>query len=121
MDNNHFCVNKNFTIREALEFISANKSRAVLVVDDQDRVTGFLSQGDIIRALLSGADLFARIDSYASPSFFYLRSYDLDKAAELAKKKGMTLFPVVDDDFKLMNIITLFDVLEYLGGSHEPQ
>ena len=38
----------------------------------------------------------------------------MDKAFGLLKERGMTLFPVVDDDFKLIDVITLFDVMEYI-------
>ena len=41
-------------------------------------------------------------DNFSSPSFLYLKDRDMDKAFGLLKERGMTLFPVVDDDFKLM-------------------
>lgn len=109
-----YCITQGFTIKEALAQIEENKNRAVLVVDDLGRVSGLLSQGDIIRALASGANLFASVGQFASPSFMYLKSKDLEKAYRLAKTRGMTIFPVLDDDFKLIDVLTLFDVFDYV-------
>ena len=44
----------------------------------------------------------------------YLKSRDLEKAYQLAKTRGMTIFPVLDDDFKLIDVLTLFDVFDYV-------
>lgn len=88
-----YCITPSYTIKEALAQIEENKNRAVLVVDDLGRVSGLLSQGDIIRALASGANLFASVGQFSSPSFMYLKSRDLEKAYQLAKTRGMTIFP----------------------------
>lgn len=109
-----YCITPSYTIKEALAQIEENKNRAVLVVDDLGRVSGLLSQGDIIRALASGANLFASVGQFSSPSFMYLKSRDLEKAYQLAKTRGMTIFPVLDDDFKLIDVLTLFDVFDYV-------
>lgn len=109
-----YCVTPTYTIREALNQIEENRSRGVFVIGNGDRVEGFLSQGDIIRALCVGADIYSSIQHFSSPSFLYLKDRDMDKAFGLLKERGMTLFPVVDDDFKLIDVITLFDVMEYI-------
>lgn len=109
-----YCITPSYTIKEALAQIEENKNRAVLVVDDLGRVSGLLSQGDIIRALASGTNFFASVGQFSSPSFMYLKSRDLEKAYQLAKTRGMTIFPVLDDDFKLIDVLTLFDVFDYV-------
>lgn len=109
-----YCVTPTYTIREALNQIEENRSRGVFVIGNGDRVEGFLSQGDIIRALCVGADIYSSIRHFSSPSFLYLKDRDMDKAFGLLKERGMTLFPVVDDDFKLIDVITLFDIMEYI-------
>ena len=109
-----YCITPSYTIKEALAQIEENKNRAVLVVDDLGRVSGLLSQGDIIRTLASGANFFASVGQFSSPSFMYLKSRDLEKAYQLAKTRGMTIFPVLDDDFKLIDVLTLFDVFDYV-------
>lgn len=109
-----YCVTANYTIREALNQIEENRNRAVLVLDDSGRVCGLLSQGDIIRALASGADMFTPVEQFAAPSFVYLKSRNMKKAFDLLKSRGMTIFPVLDDEFRLIDILTIYDVLEHL-------
>lgn len=109
-----YCITPSYTIKEALAQIEENKNRAVLVIDDLGRVSGLLSQGDIIRALASGANLFASVGQFASPSFVYLKNRDLEKAYQLAKTRGMTIFPILDNEFKLIDVLTLFDVFDYV-------
>lgn len=109
-----FCIGQGYTIREAIERIDESKNRAVIVLNAEQRVVGIISQGDIIRALLSGKSLYARIDTMLRPDFYYLNKRDLGRAYSLFKKIKITLLPVVDEWFILKSIITMDDIYQYL-------
>lgn len=111
-----FCVKKDYTILEAIDRIEAAKNRAVIVLNERDSVIGVLSQGDIIRALISGKDLRARIESLIRPNFFYIKDYDMRRAYEIFKKFELTILPVVDDDFHLKSVITISDIYRYIDN-----
>lgn len=108
-----YCVTPAYTLKEALDQISENHNRNVFVVDE-GKVVGILSQGDAVRALCRGADILQSISGLYSPTFFYLRSRDMSAAKELVKDKGVTLIPVVDEGFSLVDVITPADVIASL-------
>lgn len=111
-----YCVTKKYTLQEALDQIQRNKNRNVFILDDEDRVVGILSQGDAVRALCRGTDIHVGIDGLYSPSFFYLTKYDWDAAMRFVRDKGITLIPIVDDNFQLVDVITPGDIIAYLEG-----
>ena len=51
------------TIHDAVELLTANSLRIVLVVDEHKRLQGTVTDGDIRRALISGYDLSSEITS----------------------------------------------------------
>lgn len=109
-----YCVKEDYTIKEALEVIDANKDRVVVVMGKEDKVVGIVSQGDILRALVRGGDLYARLSTIVKPSFLYLNERDMQKAFHIFKKTQITMLPVIDKEYRLKDVITLKDIYDYL-------
>lgn len=109
-----YCVNLDYTIKEAIERIDASKNRVALVLNQHSKVVGVVSQGDIIRALSSGKTLFTRIDTMIRSNFLYLNERNMDEAYKLFKKIKITLLPIVDEDFYLKDVINMDDIYEYM-------
>lgn len=109
-----YCISPNYTIKEAIERIDSSKNRVILVVNDDSRVVGVISQGDIIRALISGKNLYTRIDSIIRPNFLYLNERNMEEAYALFKKIKITLLPIVDEDFRIIDVISMDDVFDYM-------
>ncbi len=110
---NYFTIPGSATLLDAIELIARNKARCVVVLE-QDKVAGVLSEGDILRALLRGTGTHAVISQVLRPSFVYLQTVDLHKAFELFQRFLFTLIPVVDEGLRLRDVITLRDVLEHV-------
>ncbi len=109
-----YCIEKDFTIKETIERIEEGKNRGVVVLGNEQKVIGVVSQGDIIRGIISGKDMYSRIDTIVRPNFFYLNEKDMEKAYKLFKKYKISLLPIVDDDFKLIDVINMDDIYKYL-------
>jgi CBS domain-containing protein len=75
-------------------------------------VIGTISEGDIMRALLGGAAVHARLADFVQVGFRYLKDKDYDKALALMHPSGIMLIPVVDDQFRLKDVVTLREVLD---------
>lgn len=105
-----FVMPEHGTLLDAIEAIKNNKSRCVLLTSG-DRVAGVLSEGDIMTALLHNADVHAPVGSYVRHNFKFLVERDLGKALALMREFGLTLVPVVDRDLRLVDVVTLGDVL----------
>jgi CBS domain containing-hemolysin-like protein len=110
----NYCVRDTYTIKELAEQFETNHERAAIVINENKKVIGIVSQGDIIRALSKGIDIYAHIKTIISPSFLYLVEKNMDSAYKMFKQTQITLLPVVNDDFEIRDVITIKDIYKYL-------
>jgi putative CBS domain protein len=109
-----YCIDENSTIKDVIEKFENNKERVVFVVNDIKKIIGVVSQGDIIRFLANSGEIYSDVTKIMTSSFFYLSDYNLNRAYEVFRRKKITALPVVDDDFKLIDIITLDNIYKFL-------
>jgi CBS domain-containing protein len=109
-------VTDTYTIKEVIDQFEKNHERASIVINDNKKVIGIISQGDIIRALSNNIDIYAHISVIMLPSFLYLLEKDMEAAYKIFKEKTITLLPIINRDFELQDIITVKDVYQYLEG-----
>lgn len=110
MDKERFCVGINATIFDAMNVVERIRERGVIIVDD-GKVCGVLTLGDIIKALVEGKNIYAKIDKTYNPNFFYLNDCDYEKAFKIFTERNISFIPIVDKDFHLKDVITPRDVL----------
>lgn len=108
---NRFTVAASATLLEGVEQIEGNQARAVVVVEGEKTV-GVLSEGDVMRALLHGVDIHAPLIDHVSYSFKFLQQADWDAALSLIRDFGISLIPVLDEEGRLSEVITLQQMLE---------
>ncbi len=109
-----YCVYEDYTIKETLEQFESSNDRVAIVVTKTGKVSGVVSQGDILRALSAGTDLYVQISQIIRSSFLHLYSRDMEEAYAIFKKKKITLLPVIGNDNELKEVITLDDIFGYL-------
>ena len=112
-----YCINENYTIHEAMAAIDSSHTRCVLVLSDEQKVVGVVSQGDIVRALVAGTSLYANISNIMNRSFIYLQEPNIDKALKVVLKKHISLLPILDDEYHLIDVITVNDIFSYLSDN----
>lgn len=98
------------TILMALKRIDSNRSGFLIVVDENDKVLGTLTDGDIRRALITLINYKSLQDSIREIyrdnfSFVTLRS-SFEEVIEKFKSPRINFLPILDDESKLINIIT---------------
>lgn len=113
-----YCVNENYTIKEVLEQFINNNDRVAIVVNESGKVIGVVSQGDILRALSAGTDIYVQISQIIKNSYLHLYSRNMNEAYAIFKRKKISLLPVIDYDNELVGIITLDDIFEYLESRY---
>lgn len=107
----NYIIPESSTLIIACEAISKNKSRCVLI-ENKNKIIGLVSEGDIIRAFLAGADINSRIKDYINLSFIFFKNKDLKKAKYIFKKKQISLIPILNDKMKIKDLITLNDIID---------
>jgi len=105
---------------DAIEAIEQNKNRCV-VVQSHNTVVGVLSEGDIMRALLHGADIHSPIEDWISHDFKFLSDVNYFDSLKLMIRYGITMIPIIDSNFHLQEVITISDVLRHLHPSEDSE
>jgi CBS domain-containing protein len=95
---------------DAIEVIRENRNRCV-IVRAGEKVVGVLSEGDVMRALLRGADVHSPIEDWVSRSFKFLPAIDYQQALDLMRQYGITMIPILDANFALIDVVSLADIL----------
>lgn len=100
------------SLREALGVIDATGAGIALVVDDDGRLMGTLSDGDIRRALIQGVDLDAFAGTVVNRSPRVGRQ-DQARSALLGKMRelGLHQLPIVDGAGRAVGLATIDDFL----------
>lgn len=114
MNLSKYCISENYNIVEAIAAIENCKERNILVLNESSKLVGVLSQGDILKAILKGIDMYANVTQIYSKSFIYLNERNIAKAIKIVKNKNINLIPVIDDNFEIIDVITINDILIHL-------
>lgn len=93
------------SIREALEIIDSGAMQIAIVVDENDRLIGTLTDGDIRRGLLNNLSLDGNIESiiFRTPTVATL-SDTKEEILQKALGKKLHQIPIVDDEHRVIGI-----------------
>lgn len=105
-----FLIDKNKTINAALEKISLNSYRTVLVTNKK-KIIGVLSGGDIAKIVLKKIDLNVPLIKIANKSFKFLKKDDPILARKIFKKYLVGIVPVLNRNMELVKIYLIKDFL----------
>jgi len=106
-------LQKDSTIKEALEVIDKGAMRIAIVLDADEKVIGTLSDGDIRRGLLNGLHLDSSIESlyFKEPTLANIND-SKEIIIQKAVRKQIYQIPIVDNDGKLVKIEELSNLLK---------
>ncbi len=129
-------VKKNAGMQEVARLLSENKISGLPVVDDENHVVGIVSEADILYVAgmkkghtfkdilkhVLGEPLTMRknreivADIMTSPAITTKPDTDIREVAGILDKKRIKRLPVVDDDNKLIGIISRANIVRYMGN-----
>lgn len=108
-----FLIPKGTTLLKAMEHLDAAASRNLYVVDDSNYLQGSLSDGDIRRALLKGANMDELVDGYMNKNPHFIEYIDREKTEQikaLMLEQHIETIPVLDNNHVVVGIITWIDL-----------
>lgn len=105
----YYTINHKAPIRRALKMLNEvhSQSMTLFVLDDDSRMVGTLTDGDIRRALIDGADVDCEICNAMHRSFSYLKSRDEVATLKRLRNRNIFLVPILDDDMRITDIIDM--------------
>jgi len=115
MDLKDICVEEKHSLKEAMKIIDHGGLRIAFVTDDEKRLAGVTTSGDIRKAILKGANLETRIKEIMNPSPIVINTDWSEKEIKTFLKKddvrsrisdyGTIRIPVVDEKNKIVDIL----------------
>lgn len=108
----NLCVSPDATLREAVTVLQNGAKQIALVVDENRRLLGIITDGDLRRAMLRGTSMEAPSASIMQPSFTSGRS-DMKAAAifRLMQKKSIRHIPLLDAGGRLVDLAWISDLI----------
>lgn len=109
-----YCISENETIKEAMEAIDRNLIGGAFVVDENTKVKGVITDGNIRRALLKGHNLNDSIHGIYNENYKYVNKFvSKKKVKEMMLKYKIRQVPVLDDEGRIIDLYFLDDILSY--------
>lgn len=101
------------TIKEALKIIDSGAMQIALVVDENEKLLGTVTDGDVRRGLLNNLSLDDYIESiiYKTPTVCSIEDTK-EKILEIGLSKKLHQIPVTDQDGKLVGIEEIDEILK---------
>ncbi len=106
-------ISPGTALSEAIEVMDREAFRIVLVVDDQQRLLGTLTDGDVRRALLGKQTLEAAVGSimFRHPKVAH-RDWSKTRMLAWMEQHDLLQLPILDDDQKVIGLETLHGLLQ---------
>ncbi|QOP44882.1 nucleotidyltransferase family protein [Sulfurimonas paralvinellae] len=106
-------LQRDSTIKKALHVIDKGAMRIAIVLDNDEKVVGTLSDGDIRRGLLDGLTLESSIENlyFKEPTLANIND-SKELIIQKAVRKQIYQIPIVDDEGKLVKIEEISKLLK---------
>ena len=112
-----YIINKQATIREALVALDGNTHdwQTLFVLDDEERMVGTLTDGDVRRGLIRGAALEDAVSTVMHTDFKYIREGENDALRIKSFRERQVFFvPVLDGDNRVVRVCNLIKYHNFL-------
>jgi dTDP-glucose pyrophosphorylase len=104
------------TIKQALIQLDILAKDAILfIIDQDDRLVGALTDGDVRRGLIKGIGIDDKVNSIIqeNPKFVRKGERDINKVIEY-REGNFRILPVINQDDKVVNVINFREIRSYL-------
>jgi len=109
-----YLIEEKATIKQAMLRMSEKGIKILFIINGDEKLIGTLTDGDIRRGITKGKDLTTRISDIMTKNFHFVESKEKDikqTAKGLIKKFLIEYVPVINDEGKLVDIISWYDLI----------
>jgi len=113
MDITPFLVAPKSTMRDVISTIDKGSLQVAIVVDENLKLLGIVTDGDVRRALMNGYSFDVETSSFMTSDPIVLREdFCRNDAISLMREKFIKHIPVIDGNRKVIDIFTLEDLFK---------
>ena len=101
-------ISPETTIRKAMKALDKTAEKCLIVVDEDMKILGTLTDGDIRRSILTGIHISATIKNiyFTKSTTLLVGQYTSDEAIKLLRIKKLDLIPIIDENLKVLDYVT---------------
>jgi dTDP-glucose pyrophosphorylase len=99
-----YIANKGSTIKEVLRVIDQNKGGVALVVDENLKLLGIITDGDVRRFILRHGDLDSKCETVMNRAYVYTRKDSLEEVERLMGETNVRHVPLLGKGKKLIKV-----------------
>lgn len=112
-------VQPKVTIRQAMKALDKTAKKCLLVVDENKKLLGTLTDGDLRRSILEGVRFSDDISNsyHTKPTTLIKDNFSDEEAKQLLRGKNLDLIPIVDENGVVIDYITWSGI----GGKNQPR
>lgn len=107
---NRYIIQHQDSIKDALVALNqiSSDTQSLLVVDEDQKLVGTLTDGDIRRGLISGAELSDSVNTIMHKDFKYILESEFDVALlKTFRDKHVLFIPVLDAERHIVDVVNL--------------
>jgi arabinose-5-phosphate isomerase len=106
-------VEKNTSLRQAVSILNAKNLGAVLITDEEQRVAGIITDGDVRRMVAKDLDLDTQyVENHMTPAPKTITKELLAAdALSIMQEHEITILPIIDDQGHLAGLLHLHDLI----------
>ena len=102
-----YVASSSLTLKEVMQLIEANCLGSLIIINQDQKVIGVVTDGDIRRALLRGHTLLLPVRDVMNQSFIYLLQGQEEKGVEIFRDKSfIKLIPIINTEGTLVAVLT---------------
>jgi len=107
-------IHPDTTISAAMKALNKTAEKCLMVVDENNKLLGSLTDGDLRRSILSGIKFSEDISSSfnTKPTILFKNKFSPEEAKQFLRDKKLDLIPVVNEDNIVVDYITWFTLGE---------
>jgi CBS domain-containing protein len=110
-------VGVGVSVRDVVRVMYENSIGSIVIVDDVGRPIGIFTERDLLRLVAQGASLDSPVDSVTSRDLVVVKGVEgVVRVAMLMSGHKVRHLPVIDDEGKLVGVISVRDVVNALRG-----
>ncbi len=109
----NYVISKNATVLDAIKQMDNFKNGQILILfveDDDSKILGSVTSGDIRRCFLKGITVNSPITDAMQKDFHYIKNLDNYEKIKRFKEKDLKIIPHVTKDKKLIDFINLQEI-----------
>lgn len=111
----HLILSKSIIKQALVQFNHLSQDAIIFVVDEEDKLIGALTDGDVRRGLLKGFTIDSSVDEVIqeNPRYIVKGQNNLEKIIEF-REGDFRIVPVVDENHRVVNVINFRKIRSYL-------